>query len=95
MMADDVPIVPQRPLKFKAPEAVEVTGAFATRTMVAPEAVIDVTVTMPTDCFYPKDYLNHQYHARRALYLATAASALQKVAAFRQQRWEYINGDLR
>ena len=95
MTADDMPNVSQRPLKFKAPEAVEVTGAFATRTMALPEAVIDVTVTMPTDCFYPKDNLNHQYHARRALYLATAAAALQKVAAFKQQRWEYINGNLR
>jgi U3 small nucleolar RNA-associated protein 22 len=74
---------------------VAVTGDFAAETMALPEAVVDVTLTLPASCFYHKDHLNHQYHAKRALYLLTVASALRKTANFKQQRWEYIHNNPR
>jgi len=85
----------QKPLNFEAPTAVELTGDFACKTIALPQACVDVTLTLPPTCFYHKDYLNHRYHAKRALYLVTVATALKKTATFKQQRWEYIHDDPR
>ena len=82
-------------MSFKAPSIVEVSGDFASGTLAAPEACMDVRLTMPGSCFLQKDHLNHQYHAKRAMYLATVAAALKQVPAFQRQHWEYKNNDPR
>ena len=82
-------------MSFKAPSAVEVSGDFACRTLAAPEACLDVRLTMPGSCFLQKDHLNHQYHAKRAMYLAAVGAALREVPAFKRQHWQYENNDSR
>ena len=85
----------QKPLNFSPPEAVAITGDHASETMALPEACVDVTLTLPSSCFYHKDHLNHRYHAKRALYLLHVAAALKKTATFKQQRWEFLHNDPR
>lgn len=81
--------IAQRPLRFGSPDAIEVGGDFATKTLAAPDASLDIWLTIPATCFLHKDHLNHQYHIRRALYLAGIALELNKLAIFRTQHWEF------
>lgn len=68
----------ERPFTFHAPEKVTVIGSFALGASVLPEAVADVGVLVPSSCFDEKDYLNHRYMAKRALYLCHIARILKE-----------------
>jgi hypothetical protein len=65
---DDGATAVQTSLSFAAPE-VEVVGSYVLHTMVRPHLVVDVAVEMPARCFLQKDYRDHRYHGKRALYL--------------------------
>lgn len=62
--------------------------------MALPESTIEVAVKMPANCFFSKHHLNHQYHAKRALYLAHIAKAIKKEQLFDGQ-WEFPHADPR
>lgn len=65
--------------------------------MIVPENDIQVTLTIPSSCFLRKDHLNHQYHAKRAMYLAVIAQYLQRAKGtiFKHTDWEFSKNDLR
>lgn len=54
----------------------EVVGSYVLHTMVRPHLVVDVAVEMPSRCFLQKDYRDHRYHGKRALYLQHLVRAL-------------------
>ena len=58
-------------LQFHPPSSVEVVGSFSLNTATKPYTNIDVVVTIPAECFDPRDILNHVYFDKRKLYLAT------------------------
>eukprot|EP00898_Chlorokybus_atmophyticus_P007576 jgi/Chlat1/781/Chrsp104S01309 len=63
---------------FRAPELIKVIGSYALRTVAKPVHNIDIALLMPKSCFHEKDFLNHRYHTKRALYLAAIAQQLRK-----------------
>jgi U3 small nucleolar RNA-associated protein 22 len=46
-------------------------------------------------CFHEKDYLNHRYHVKRALYLAVLKKALAKCACISSIKWSTFCDDAR
>ena len=85
----------QKTMRFLPPISVEVGGQFSRQTLTAPDSHMDVSLGIPTACLLQKDHLNHQYHAKRALYLATIAAELSKVQGLKKQRWHYPTNDPR
>lgn len=75
-------------LSWHPPVAVELCGSFAQCTTVSSAAVpghapgVDVAVQMPRACFLAKDYLNHKYSDKRALYLSVILRALRDSTMF-------------
>lgn len=65
-------------IRFEKPTSVSVIGSFGAGCCLGPDIKIDVKVEMPQICFDMKDYLNHKYHVKRALYLAYIAGKLQE-----------------
>ena len=85
----------QKALRFRPPARVEVVGSYALRAAARPRLAVDVAVEAPAACFDEKDQLNNRYFARRWRWLAALAGGLQRRAAFRRQRWEFLDGDAR
>ncbi|XP_033607618.1 nucleolar protein 6 isoform X3 [Cryptotermes secundus] len=75
-----IPYLPQimGVFKFIKPTSVSVVGSFGAGCCLGPNIKIDFRVEMPQICFDVKDYLNHKYHVKRALYLAYIAGKLQE-----------------
>lgn len=46
-------------------------------------------------CFHEKDYLNHRYHVKRALYLAVLKKALANCACISSIKWSTFCEDAR
>jgi U3 small nucleolar RNA-associated protein 22 len=63
-------------LEFASPAAVDVVGSYLLRTIVKPSMNIDIAVEMPASCFHPKDFMNHKYFDKRALYVGHMAQQL-------------------
>ena len=57
-------------------ERVDLVGSYLLRTLARPCLNVDLAVTMPRACLVPKDYLNHRYTAKRALYLGVISAAV-------------------
>ncbi|EFJ32360.1 hypothetical protein SELMODRAFT_407792 [Selaginella moellendorffii] len=82
-------------LEFKRPESFTLVGSYSTRTMARPATVVDLAMRIPKACFYEKDYLNHRYHAKRALYLAYVFKILSKCGLFKSIEWAFLHHDAR
>lgn len=82
-------------LKFQKPEGVETVGSYATQTAAKPFLQVDLAVRLPKSCFHEKDYLNHRYHVKRALYLAVLKKALAKCACISSIKWSTFCDDAR
>eukprot|EP00850_Spirogloea_muscicola_P007141 SM000035S13121 [mRNA] locus=s35:545349:553633:- [translate_table: standard] len=80
---------------FRAPSRVEAIGSLPLRIAVASSAVLDVAVEIPKACFREKDFLDHQYHAKRALYLAALAAQLTEAGDSVAPAWVTFRGDAR
>eukprot|EP01041_Mallomonas_annulata_P007991 gene7991-16353_t len=65
-------------LKFSPPTLVTIVGSHILHTATKPFLNIDISITMPDDCFNSKDILNFTYFEKRKLYLGAIAYALQK-----------------
>eukprot|EP00953_Heterococcus_sp_UTEX-ZZ885_P004313 2836-Heterococcus_DN1.PRE.1 len=63
-------------LEFAPPAAVDVVGSYLLKTIVKPSMNIDIAVEMPASCFHPKDFMNHKYFDKRALYVGHMAQQL-------------------
>ena len=85
----------QRALRFRPPSRVEVVGSYALRAAARPHLVVDVALEAPAACFDEKDQLNNRYFARRWRWLAALAQGLRRIAAFRNQCWEFLDDDAR
>ncbi|GAB7337640.1 hypothetical protein MBLNU457_g2935t1 [Dothideomycetes sp. NU457] len=70
----------QYKLEYQKPANINVVGSHALKlaTRTNPTCVIDMVVTMPSELFQEKDYLNHRYFYKRAFYLGCIAAGLQK-----------------
>jgi hypothetical protein len=65
-------------LDFQPPERFDLVGSYLLRSGIKAELNLDIAVQIPSECFYPKDYLNHRYMDKRALYLSVLAKALSE-----------------
>eukprot|EP00501_MAST-03F_sp_TOSAG23-6_P001729 GSMAST32.ASY1.ANO1.1803.1 assembled CDS len=81
-------------LSFKSPARVDVVGSFLIRSLAKPSLNIDVAIEIPDACITPKDYLNHRYTDKRALYLGVVAQELKKTKLFKKVWLEGFRGDL-
>ncbi|RWS09066.1 Nucleolar protein 6-like protein [Dinothrombium tinctorium] len=79
-----VPII-QLPFRVKAlfnfqpPEHIQIIGSFLTDTCLKQDLTVDILVTIPSTCFQERDYLNHKYFRKCALYLVSIAIHLKNV----------------
>ncbi|KAI9738386.1 MAG: hypothetical protein M1834_008889 [Cirrosporium novae-zelandiae] len=82
-------------LAYKKPANVNVVGNFALRLGIRSEtpAVIDVAVTLPSDLFQEKDYLNYRYFHKRAFYVACLAAGLREAKSSFKINFEYQNNN--
>eukprot|EP00899_Mesostigma_viride_P014212 jgi/Mesvir1/22792/Mv14179-RA.2 len=72
-------------LRFAAPDTIEVLGSYAQHTLMRPRVNVNLVLHMPASCLREKDYLDHRYHVKRALYLAAIARFLNKKQVFGPQ----------
>lgn len=70
-------------------------GSFALEILAKPHTTLDVTVTIPKACFYEKDFQNHKYHVKKAMWLSATAVKLKKHAMFEQLSWALVNNNPR
>jgi U3 small nucleolar RNA-associated protein 22 len=87
-----------RSFAFQPPQQVRLIGSFAINAASHPSSIADVAIVMPRSCFDDKDYLNHRYHAKRALYLSHVAAVLQARAerlGIADINWDVLRGDAR
>ncbi|CAK9267471.1 unnamed protein product [Sphagnum jensenii] len=81
--------------KFRKPEWVRVVGSYGTHTIAKPVQQVDIAVRIPKSCFHEKDYLNHRYHVKRALYLVVLEKHLCQCSAIKTVDWGSFLEDAR
>ncbi|PRT54383.1 U3 small nucleolar RNA-associated protein 22 [Wickerhamiella sorbophila] len=83
-------------LAFAPPVEVNVIGSYSLKTVVKqPESSgIDLLLTMPSDLFEQKDYLNYRYFHKRAFYLAAVAKAIASSKLDLRVSYRYLNGNV-
>jgi U3 small nucleolar RNA-associated protein 22 len=66
-------------LQYAKPAHINTVGSFPLNlgTKTGDDIVVDLVVTMPSEMFQEKDYLNHRYFYKRAYYLACLAAGIQ------------------
>lgn len=72
---------------FKSPECIRIGGSYSFGCIAKSDLNIDLFIRMPKECFREKDYLNHKYHARRALYLCVIEKTLKSSPLVRKIEW--------
>lgn len=55
---------------------IDLVGSYLLRSLARPCLNVDLAVTMPGVCLSRKDYLNHRYTAKRAMYLGVVSTAV-------------------
>ncbi|XP_070396608.1 nucleolar protein 6 isoform X1 [Dermacentor albipictus] len=89
-----LPRDPKCRFRFVPPKTVQVVGSHAFGGAVGPDAVVDLAVEMPLECFEKTDFLNQRYHMKRALYLAVIASRLRKSELVEEMAFSTHRGDV-
>ncbi len=85
---------PNESIVPSAPDAMQVVGSFSVGTSELPVSDVDVAVSMPWETFTPKDFLNHRYFGKRALYLTYLVSKIFRVKELaRSVQYEWLNND--
>ena len=77
------------------PKVVSLVGSLAYGTATTGTIVADMAVEMPRETFDEKDYLNHRYHVKRAVYLTCVAEYLEQQACIKVRGWDLMNNDSR
>ncbi|XP_069697257.1 nucleolar protein 6 isoform X2 [Periplaneta americana] len=92
--------IPLRPLPlvtggfhFEAPSSVSLAGSYQVGCCLGPNVKIDVKVEIPEGCLDVKDYLNHQYHRKRAMYLGHIAFKLKSSEFVEEMQYFQCCGD--
>lgn len=67
-------------VEYAPPAHINIAGSYplSTHTKTGEDLILDVVVTMPSEIFQEKDYLNHRYFYKRAYYLACLAAGIKK-----------------
>ncbi|KAH7973396.1 hypothetical protein HPB49_000664 [Dermacentor silvarum] len=89
-----LPRDPKCRFRFVPPKTVQVVGSHAFGGAVGPDAVVDLALEMPLECFEKTDFLNQRYHVKRALYLAVIASRLRKSELVEEMAFSTHRGDV-
>ncbi|RUS78247.1 hypothetical protein EGW08_013986 [Elysia chlorotica] len=79
--------------QFEPPVDVCVSGSFVIDAMVMPDVVADLILVVPKGFFQPKDYLNQRYTRKRALYLCSLASHLDKLKRVQDLKFKNFMGN--
>lgn len=86
---------------YAKPENISIVGSFGLKTGIQSSSglSVDVNLTMPSDLFQAKDYLNYRALHKRAFYLGHLAGSLNK--AFKSEKmtflklsYKYLNDDI-
>lgn len=85
----------QRPVKIYPPVSVDLVGGLACGTATSAGVTADVAIGMPPQTFDEKDHLNHRYHVKRAVFLASVAEYLEQQADVKVHAWSLLNNDNR
>ena len=86
----------ERKMRVKVGPAakVAVVGSYLLRTVARPALNVDLAVQMPAAMFHEKDYLNHRYADKRAVFLCHVAAALKDQPRFADGlAFAYLAGD--
>ena len=87
----------QTTMEFLPPLELCWIGSYALNTMTMENPIVDLAVRIPDGCF-PKgcrDYQQHQYHAKRTLYLQCMAKKLVEEGAVESCHFRLVNNDPR
>ncbi|XP_014661401.1 PREDICTED: nucleolar protein 6-like [Priapulus caudatus] len=80
--------------QFVKPENIDVVGGFPMDLCCMPDIHVDLAVEIPKECLQEKDFLNHRYLRKRALYLAFIASKLlEKRSLVKKLMFTYHHGN--
>lgn len=79
--------------QFVPPAEILTTGSFVTGTCIKPNITVDLVVVIPQECFQEKDFMNHRYLRKRALYLAVIAKRLHEIHGLRDLQYTYHHGN--
>ncbi|XP_076443983.1 nucleolar protein 6-like [Babylonia areolata] len=80
--------------QFLPPVRVYLGGSTPLNTCVQPSKAADVFLEMPKECFQAKDWLNHRYVRKRAMYLSTIAVALKKTSLAEDLQFMFHQGNV-
>ncbi|XP_078616347.1 nucleolar protein 6-like [Branchiostoma floridae x Branchiostoma japonicum] len=78
---------------FAPPTSMKVVGSYLLGFCTKPGMNVDVLLEIPKECLQAKDYLNHRYHRKRALYLACLAASLDKQDLFTSVMFTFFHQD--
>lgn len=79
---------------FYPPKSVTIVGSFLQGTAIKNKSRIDVAVEMPQKFYQMKDFMNHRYIRKRALYLVTIANHLKEQPFVdKEMHFTYHKGD--
>ncbi|KAH7300451.1 hypothetical protein KP509_24G063300 [Ceratopteris richardii] len=93
---DDLGVLAEKAtFTFKSPKTVEVIGSFSIQGIAKPSETIDLAIQIPKSCFHEKDFSNHRYHAKRALYLVALRNQLKKCHFVKGMKWTTLHNDAR
>lgn len=67
-------------VEYAPPAHINVAGSYplSTSTKAGEDLIVDVVVTMPSEMFQDKDYLNYRYFYKRSYYLACLAAGIKE-----------------
>lgn len=79
---------------FYPPKSVNIIGSFLQGTAIKNKSKVDVAVEMPQKFYQMKDFMNHRYVRKRALYLVTLAKHLKEQSFVEEEmNFTYHHGD--
>ncbi|XP_056022983.1 nucleolar protein 6-like isoform X2 [Ostrea edulis] len=79
--------------QFLPPVEILTTGSVVTGTCIKPRVTVDLVLVIPKECFQEKDFMNHRYLRKRAIYLAVIAKRLQEIHGLQNLKYSYHNGN--
>jgi U3 small nucleolar RNA-associated protein 22 len=83
-------------LDFTPPKHMAMVGSYLLNSFVDQSSyMMDISVTMPSECFVAKDYLDGRYFYKRFLYLGTLGKAIMDKAENKKVRVTWLNNDSR
>ncbi|KAG8194848.1 hypothetical protein JTE90_017281 [Oedothorax gibbosus] len=77
--------------KFCPPSNITEIGSYVLQTMCSATPVVDIAIEIPKECWQNRDFLNYQYHRKRAFYLAYIARCLRESDLIEDMNFYYQN----